>query len=257
VKRLSWQVWLGILLILLSFVLYAVHYIVFRDFHHIFIYFLGDLAFVPVEVLLVTLIVHRLLSERERKRRMEKLYMVIGGFFSEVGITLLSFISDWDPKLEKIRSSFAMNEEWTDREFDSLMRDLSGYPFDVDVHLANLVRIKRYLSGKRDFLLRLLENPTLLEHERFTGMLRAVFHLDEELEARDDVQRLPESDLRHLRGDVKRIYGLLVMEWIEYMRHLKDQFPYLFSLAMRTNPFDRDVSAVVAQMPPKRPQSRG
>jgi hypothetical protein len=41
------------------------------------------------------------------------------------------------------------------------------------------------------------------------------------------------------------VYGLLVIEWLKYMQHLKQQYPYLFSLAMRTNPFDANASAIV------------
>jgi len=50
---------------------------------------LGDVAFVPIEVLLVTLIIHRLLSEREKRTRLEKLNMVIGAFFSEMGTDVI------------------------------------------------------------------------------------------------------------------------------------------------------------------------
>ena len=66
-KILNWQVFLGISLVALSAVFYLVHYAIFRDSHHIFIYLLGDIAFVPIEVLLVTLIIHRLLSAREKR----------------------------------------------------------------------------------------------------------------------------------------------------------------------------------------------
>jgi hypothetical protein len=38
---------------------------------------------------------------------------------------------------------------------------------------------------------------------------------------------------------------LLVTEWLSYMRHLSDSYPYLFSLAMRTNPFDPQASPEV------------
>jgi hypothetical protein len=31
------------------------------------------------------------------------------------------------------------------------------------------------------------------------------------------------------------------------MQHLKKKFPYLFSLAMRTNPFDASTSAIVRE----------
>jgi hypothetical protein len=40
------------------------------------------------------------------------------------------------------------------------------------------------LLSKRDFLVALMENPNLLEHESFTDLLWAVFHLVEELAVR-------------------------------------------------------------------------
>ncbi|HEO71846.1 MAG TPA: hypothetical protein ENN80_11340 [Candidatus Hydrogenedentes bacterium] len=40
-KKNYWQVFLGIALLSLSALLYGLHYLVFRDAHHIFIYLLG------------------------------------------------------------------------------------------------------------------------------------------------------------------------------------------------------------------------
>ena len=68
-RNIGWQVQLGIGLILLSLSSYIIHYLIFRDPHHIFIYLLGDIAFAFFEVLLVTLIIHRLLEEREKKEK--------------------------------------------------------------------------------------------------------------------------------------------------------------------------------------------
>jgi hypothetical protein len=61
------------------------------------------------------------------------------------------------------------------------------------------------------------------------------------------VSELPASDYGHLSGDIKRVYGLLIAEWLAYMKHLKDKYPYLFSLAVRTNPFDAAASVIVAR----------
>jgi hypothetical protein len=91
----------------------------------------------------------------------------------------------------------------------------------------------------------LLENPTLLEHEAFTELLQAVFHLTEELSYREDVLNLPDTDKEHLSGDIKRAYSMLVRQWLHYMKYLKYNYPYLFSLALRTNPFDRESSPIV------------
>ena len=86
-KHARWQVFLGLALIVLSAAFYLLHYFIFRDYHHIFIYLIGDIGFVFIEVLLVTMILHQLLSSHERRSKMEKLNMVIGTFFSEIGIS--------------------------------------------------------------------------------------------------------------------------------------------------------------------------
>ncbi len=107
--------------------------------------------------------------------------------------------------------------------------------------------------------MRLIENPNLLEHENFTQLLRAVFHLAEELSYRDDLESTPEADLRHLAGDIERVYGLIVREWVLYMIFLKRNFPFLFSLAVRTNPLDRNAVATVSEKKrlPNKPDSGG
>jgi hypothetical protein len=76
-KIIRWQVLLGIGLVVLSAVVYLIHYLIFRDAHHIFIFLVEDIAFVFIEVLLVTLIIHELLSQREKRARIEKLKFVM------------------------------------------------------------------------------------------------------------------------------------------------------------------------------------
>ncbi len=244
-KRLNWQVVLGLSLIVLSALVYYIHFMVFRDAHHIFIYLVGDFAFVFIEVLMVTLIIHRLLGEREKRARMEKLNMVIGVFFSEVGTELLAFLSDFDPQLDKIRKKLVVTKDWSDQQFSRVSKSLKNYDYGVEIEKFRLGHLRDFLLGKTDFLLRLLENPTLLEHESFSELLRAVFHFAEELKARGDLSNLPESDYQHLAGDIKRIYISLVHQWLDYMKYLEAGYPYLFSLALRKNPFDQSASPVV------------
>ena len=244
-RRPSWQVLLGITLIVLSAIVYLIQYAVFRDARHIFIYLMGDTAFVFIEVLLVTLIIHSLLNEREKRVRLEKLNMVIGAFFSEVGTGLLAYLSDFDPKLDAIRKELIVTNNWSEREFSEVSKRLRTYDYTVEVKRISLKDLRSFLVGKRDFLLRLVENPTLLEHETFTFLLRGVFHLTEELSNRQEVTGLPDTDYKHLAADLERVYEKLVGEWLDYMRYLKTNYPFLFSFAMRTNPFDQDASPIV------------
>lgn len=244
-KDRTWELSLAAGLIAVSVLLYALHFVIFKDFHHIAIYTLGDIAFVPIEVLLVTLIIHRLLEMRETRRKLEKLNMVIGTFFSVVGTRLLAWLSDRDPRLEEIKSELVVSKEWSADEFQKIRRRLGTYSYTVNISALDLVQLREFLGGKEDFMIRLLENPVLLEHETFTDLLRATFHLTEELLKRKDLSSCPETDLAHLKGDIERVYGLLVREWLDYMEYLQGAYPYLHSLAMRTNPFDEQASVTV------------
>lgn len=246
-KRLSWQILLGASLLVLSILFYFLHYLIFRDFHHIFIYLFGDVAFVFVEVLLVTLIIHRVLEGREKKARLKKLNMVIGAFFSEVGIKLMEILSKWDPKIERIQQELVVEGESAEQKFERTCKCLNKHDYSIKSEKLDWDILKAFLVAKRDFLLRLLENPNLLEHESFTEVLWAVFHLAEELEVREILHSLPNADRKHLRGDMKRVYEQLSLQWLKYMEHLKNSYPYLFSLSMRTNPFDRSATPIIQE----------
>jgi hypothetical protein len=244
-KRYNWQILLGLSLIFLSAILYFTHYAIFRDARHIFLFLIGDIAFVPIEVLLVTLIIHRVLSAREKRSRLKKMNMVIGAFFSEVGTRLLKNLSGFDPNLEKMGGDFIIKSNWSHKDFALMSKRLRGYDYVIDSKKGDLGELKSFLVGKRGFLLGLLENPNLLEHESFTDLLWAVFHLTEELASREDVRQLVDKDYAHLSADIKRAYILLISEWLAYVQHLKDDYPYLFSLAIRSNPFDPNASVEV------------
>ncbi len=244
-NRIGWKVTLGAALIVLSAMLYLLHYALFRDAHHIFIYLLGDIAFLPVEVFLVTVVIHELLTKREKRVMLKKLNMVIGAFFSEVGIKLLRGFVAVDPAAADKRARLAAAGTWPDKNIKELVRYFKGCDCAPAPTAESFENLKKLLAAERTFLLGLLENPNLLEHESFTEMLWAVFHLAEELEARDDFSKLPASDLKHLEGDIKRAYAALTVEWLGYMDHLRRQYPYLFSLAVRQNPFDSSASVIV------------
>jgi len=112
--KTSSHIFLGVLLLILSAIFYIIHYLIFRDLHHIVVYLIGDIAFVFIEVLLVTLIIHKLLSEKEMRVKLEKLNMVIGVFFSEVGTHLLVTLSNADPNLNKIKKDLVVTSNWSD-----------------------------------------------------------------------------------------------------------------------------------------------
>ena len=233
------------MLIALSTVLYYVYFLIYHDAHHIFVYLLEAVAFVPIQVLLVTLIIEGLLNIREKKSKMAKLNMVIGTFYSDTGTKLAEYFFKFDPDGETIRNDLVIDDDWTNEKFSSAINVLRNHKYNLQIEKIDLEGLRCRLLEKRKFMMRLLENPNLLEHDNFTDMLWAIFHLTEELVARNQFSGLSKNDIEHLRGDMKRAYKAIIFEWIAYMKHLKAEYPYLFSLAMRTNPFNPNASVYV------------
>ncbi|MFH1359710.1 MAG: hypothetical protein ABIJ41_01575 [Candidatus Omnitrophota bacterium] len=244
-KFMTWQVGLGLGLIALSATVYFIHYLIFRDAHHIFIYLVGDIAFVFLEVLMVALVIHELLIHREKQSLLHKLNMVIGVFFSEVGTHLLKTITGFMAESFQADKDLIVTKDWSEKDFYKKTKQFRDYAFPIKSEHGDLISLRDFLIEKRPLLVNLLENPNLLEHESFTDCLWAVFHLAEELSFRKDFGQLPETDYQHLSGDIQRVYRVLIVQWLSYMKHLKDDYPYLFSLAARRNPFDRNASIVI------------
>jgi hypothetical protein len=228
------------LLLVVSLLVYLAEYFIFGRGDEIVFGLMSNLSFLPVYVLFVTLMIERVIKEREREAKMKKLNMVIGVFFSELGTQLLhdfmAFFADGKEVSKRLRPT----PHWRPADFVAARDFLKGQEVVLDARLGDLAALKAFLAEKKTVLLMLLENPNLLEHDAFTDLLWAVLHLMEELQARRSLEGLPETDLDHLSGDIKRAHTHLLAEWIVYMRHLHDDYPYLYSLAVRMNPMNPD-----------------
>jgi voltage-gated potassium channel len=186
-----------------------------------------------------------LIDERERRQRFEKLNMIIGAFFSEMGTNLLKKFSAHDPMVDEIRAGLIVTNNWSTADFVRAEAVLKHHSCKITSTSLDLEVLRDYLVQKRHFLLTILENPQIIEHDSFVPLIQAIFHLTDELMARDRLAELPPHDYDHLSVDVNRVYAVLIVEWLSYMHYLKLNYPYFFSLAMRTNPFDTNASPIV------------
>jgi voltage-gated potassium channel len=184
-------------------------------------------------------------NRREELLRQQKLDMVTGLFFSEMGNDLLKQFTRLDPEIRTLRSALKLSEEWKDEDFEKAYTVLKQHRLSVNTGLTDINALLEYLQNKADLLLRLIENPIIHEHETFTELLRAIFHLRDELLNRSDLFKVSDSDRKHLEGDIIRAYKLLIFQWLRYIHYLKKNYRYLFSLAMRINPFDPKADAAV------------
>jgi len=255
--KISWKARLYIALSLLSLILVGVQFAIYRNMSLITNDLFFTISVLPLQVGLTALILDMLLERRVKQERLEKMNMVIGVFFSEMGADFLRKVSPCYAGIGLIRDRLLINNAWTPEDFSKTLKMLADQKYVLNMKAEDLLEARNLLSRHRSLLVQMLENPILLEHETFTNTLRAIFHMTEELQHRKSLESTPDSDLAHLNGDVARAYGLLISEWVSYMAYLKDNYPYLFSLAIRTNPFDTTATPVVGAAPiPSNPASK-
>ena len=188
-----------------------------------------------------------LLNRRDKKLRHSRLNILVGTFFSEIGTSLLRHCVAMDHHSAPLRAELLVDQTWQAQDFQIAKARLAAYDFALTPEASSLEQTRRVLLEHTGFLLRLLENPNLIEHEQLTDLVWAVFHLKDELAHREELAGAPATDLNHLAGDLQRVYRQLAAQWIDYMAHLQQEYPYLFSLAVRLNPFDPRAQADVTQ----------
>ncbi|KUG05354.1 hypothetical protein ASZ90_017244 [hydrocarbon metagenome] len=245
-KQWNWFMFLGVCFLGGSFAIYSLHYMIFGDSHFIFKYLVAQLGFLPINVFLVTIVLNKLMSRRDKRARLQKLNMIIGAFFSDLGSDLLRHLSWYDQNLDHNRENLVPTNNWSNQDFTQARKNIAKLDFKLNLRENSLQSLHDYLSDKRPQLLAFLENPTLLEHEHFTDLIWAVFHLQDELALRPDLYNLSELDTAHLSEDLRRVSQLLIMQWMDHMQHLQSSYPHLYSLALRTNPFDTEARVEIS-----------
>ena len=91
-KNKKYYIVVSLILVGLSAIMFLIHYLVFGQAVNTAYYSLMNLCFIPVNSLVVTLILERLIDYKAKQERMEKLSMLIGLFFTEVGYKLMRLI---------------------------------------------------------------------------------------------------------------------------------------------------------------------
>ena len=236
-KNYKWEVNWGIGLISFSIIMYIIQALIYKDAILLFQELLLQLAYLPLYVFLTTIVIEQLLKRKEKADMVRKINTVIGIFFSEIGKQLIGEFVKFDLNFNNIKGKFSNDFEWTEERIIELRQNLNKYKSKIDSRIGDISKIKMVVDSKRQLLIGFLNNPNLMEHEVFTELLFAIFHIGEEITQRGELKNLSEEDYDHLSADIKRIYILIIFQWISYMEHLNKEYPYLYVLALKTNPF--------------------
>jgi hypothetical protein len=227
-KNLERYIAASFILIFLSFVMFLIHYLIFGQLENTIYYSFMSLCFIPINILAVTLVFEKLVERRARIERLSKLNMLVGLFFSDIGFTLLELIVAGDDKVKSIGLNF---DDLKDCE-----KKFMTYDYTVVFEKINYSELQKLVIEGRDVLTSLISNENILEHEIFADLLMALMHLRDEIIFINQ-KELTKEDCIHLRGDINRVYKALTLQWINYLFHLKQFYPYQYNGAIKFNTF--------------------
>lgn len=230
-----------LVLALFSMFLYAIQIMVFHSPRDTAFYIFQDLAFLPLQIAIVTVVLGSYLKRRDKIERLNKINIVINAFFNEAGMDILVGLSEFSLNCNEISKKLNIQTNWTNKKFLETVKYLKNIEIQMECNAEQLENLTVLMKSKRNFLIRLLENPNLLEHDTFTDMLLSIFHVTEELISRDAFEVDNQTDMEHLSNDMQRALKSLLIEWIEYMRHLRLEYPYLYSFMVRKKFFKEEI----------------
>ncbi len=241
----SWYLIVAVALVASSALIYSIQLIFFHRPGETYFYMMQDLAFVPVQVLIVTIVIDRMLKYHEKKQITKKIYVGVGLFFSETGNNLLKLLIGITENRSELSSLLDLQSLENKKKFKAAVDAIKDLDISVKHDTSVLLEMKSFLADNKKFLVDMLENSNLTEHDQFTDLLLAISHLADELRMRPGFESLPPADIKHLSNDMIRAYKRLIVQWIYYMIHIKNDYPFLYSLAARSNPFKSGSSVII------------
>ena len=200
---------------------------------------LHEIALMPLEFVVVTLGLEQILELTHKRENQAKISMIESVFFSESGSDMLRYLfsCDADKDIEEIRSIMDVQRDWSAKQIRQARAAVKNITYEVDSSKIDFFGLHYHLSTRHSYFLKVIENPALSGHERFTELLLHIYHLWEELECRTDLYNLPPDDREYLCKAVNAVYKELAIEWMQNATDLLLHQPERLHHVIRTNPF--------------------
>ncbi len=219
---------ISFLLISLSAIMFVIHYLVFGRALNTAYYSFMNLCFIPINSLVVTIILDRLIDYKDKQQRMRKLNMLVGVFFTELGNKLMHEIIIADNTGDNTIKSFD--------DLDEVKKRVEKHNYDIDIEKINLEKTMCILIENSSFLVNLISNENIIENEIFTDLLMSVMHLRDAMIFYKN-NKNGELSLSHLKEDILVVYKNIAIQWVDYLKYLNKFYPFLYDNAIKVNPF--------------------
>lgn len=227
-KKFKHYATISLILIFISTIMFISHYLIFGQVENTSYYSLMSICLIPINILTVTIVFENIIEYKSKKEKMNKLNMLIGMFFSELGYELMHLIIQGDKDGKNLICCF---DNLKDVEVK-----LINHKHFIDINQINIDTLEVIILKNKDILINLMSNDNILEHETFTDLLMSIMHLRDELIFMKNNNK-DENSTIHLQVDITRVYKNITMQWVKYLYHLEKFYPYLYKNAIQVNPF--------------------
>jgi branched-subunit amino acid transport protein len=227
------------MLFLFSAVLYFFNFLLYGDAHHLVQTFTEELAFMPVYVLITAVFAERMLTKSEKAEMSRKTNALVGTFYNEIGYDMVVMLTKFDGNFETLRSRISIDSGWDSAKAKAAHKLAETHRYGAPEGIEDIRKIGELLSSRKDFMLIMMSNASLLEKDEFSELLLSVNHIHEALKAIDDISGMRTELVDHFHGDIEKAYRCLLGVLVSYLSFIKNEDPYLYMLAVEKNPFRR------------------
>ena len=85
----NWKIKFAIIMFVLAVVIFLARYLIFGDGEEIIAYLWKHIGFIPIDILIVAFLLEGIMGKKEHEAILEKIDMLMGTFFSELGYDLI------------------------------------------------------------------------------------------------------------------------------------------------------------------------
>jgi len=223
---------LGIMLSIFSAVLYFVNFLLFGDAHHLLTAFGEELAFMPVYIFITAVVAEQLLWRSQKNEISRRTNALVGTFFNEIGHDIIRILTKYDSNFGKLKSKVQLDKSWDPSRIKDIHKMAAAYKYGAPEGIEDILEIGDLLNAKKDFILILMSNASLIEKDEFSELLLSVNHIYEALKTMGDLSGISQELIDHIHGDIERVYKNLMVVWSGYLSAIEKEDPYLYKLAI-------------------------
>ena len=181
------------------------------------------LAFIPVDVILVSFVIEEFLNKRDKEAALKKFTMVFGVWLRRTGFDIFHALNNL--LIDKEQNKIIFSEQ--NLSLKSIKR-LKSLKFDMKCERKGILALKEILEEKSERLFNIATNPVFSELNHPSELIMILLHLHDEFLSRPSVKEMEKADLQHISDDIEKAYKAFLLSWVDYMDYLNENYPVLF-----------------------------